>query len=227
MSQNQSASSSETHDSTARKKTPVRKAVFLLDGILLKIEEAILSYGIIALALLVIGSVVSRSAFNSSWIFMEEVANTLMILITFLGLGYCVRKARHIRMSAIHDMLPKPIRKVLIIVVSLGTGAVMLVMGYWSLLYTAQVHTAGNVTPALRVPIYFIVMWIPVGFFMAATEYFMAIYKNLRSGEVYLSIEVPDVYEDESQGTLGDGGQGLTGVSCTEAGGACNNRQGG
>lgn len=180
------------------KTIPLRRVAGIIDRSLLKIEEGILSYGTIALAVLVIGGVVSRTVFNHSWVFMEEVANTIMIFITFLGLGYCVRKARHIRMSAIHDMLSKPIRKVLIVAVCLVTGLVMLTMGYWAVLYTAQVYKAGNVTPALRIPIYFIIMWIPLGFFMAAIEYFMAVYKNLRSTEVYLSIEVPDVYEEEN-----------------------------
>jgi TRAP-type C4-dicarboxylate transport system permease small subunit len=189
----------EQPDSSSSKKSPIRKSIGIIDKSLLKIEEEILSWGIIALAALVIGGVVSRTVFNQSWIFMEEVANTIMIIITFLGLGYCVRKARHIRMSAIHDMLPKRIRKVLIIIVCTGTGGMMLVMGYWAMLYTTQVYTAGNVTPALRIPVFFIVMWVPIGFFMAAIEYFMTILKNLRSTEVYLSIEVPDVYEDENQ----------------------------
>jgi len=175
-----------------------KQMVSNLDNLLLKIEELILSYGTITLAVLVVGSVISRSIFNRSWIFMEEVANTLMIFITFLGLGYCVRKARHIRMSAIHDMLPKSIRKILIILVSLGTAITMAILGYWALLYTSQVYNAGNVTPALRIPIFYIVMWVPIGFFMAAIEYLMTVYKNFRSEEVYLSIEVPDTYEDES-----------------------------
>lgn len=175
-----------------------KKVVSNLDNLLLKIEELILSYGTISLAVLVVGSVISRSIFNRSWIFMEEVANTLMVFITFLGLGYCVRKARHIRMSAIHDMLPKSIRKLLIILVSLGTAITMSILGYWALLYTAQAYDAGNVTPALRIPVFYIVMWVPIGFFMAAIEYLMTVYKNFRSWEVYLSIEVPDTYEDES-----------------------------
>lgn len=180
-------------------RTGIRKVFHLIDKFLLTVEEGILSYGTLALAALVIGSVVSRAVFNYSWIFMEEVASTIMILITFLGLGYCVRKARHIRMTALHDMMPKPIRKVLIFVVSFGTGLVMIAMGYWAYLYTIQVYTTGNVTPALRVPQYLVVLWVPVGFFMAALEYIMTIYKNLRTREVYLSIEVPDEYEDESE----------------------------
>lgn len=185
-------------NSTHRPEAPKKwSLVGFIDHCLLRLEEGILSWGVIVLAVLVIGSVLSRSVLNSSWIFMEEVANAIMILITFLGLGYCVRKARHIRMSAIHDMMPEKVRKVLIIVISVGTGAVMLVMGWWAFEYTMQIHKAGNVTPALRVPQYWIAVWVPVGFFMAALEYFMTVYKNLRSREVYLSIEVQDGYEDE------------------------------
>ena len=213
MNETTSAQEKRHAQKASDKGSPIRHAVALIDRGLLEVEEVVLSYGTISLAVLVIGSVLSRTVLNRSWIFMEEVASTIMIFITFLGLGYCVRKARHIRMSAIHDMLPQSARKVLIIIVSLFTGMVMLVMGYWALLYTSQVYTAGNVTPALRVPFYFIIMWIPIGFFMAAVEYFMAIYKNLRSREVYLSIEIPDGYEDERPTTLTGISEGENGCS--------------
>lgn len=183
---------------TGKSQPNLVKRVFLkIDPVLLHIEEYILSYGIIILAILLIGNVLSRVIFNYSWQFVEEIAQAIVVFVTFLGLGYCVRKARHIRMTAIYDLLGDRVRKVFIIVISAVTGATMLVLAYWSALYAINTYQMGNVSSSLRIPMYLIYMWVPIGFFMAAIEYALTIYKNLKAEGVYLSIEMPDIYEEE------------------------------
>lgn len=179
----------------------VKNVVHRLDTGLLKIEEFILSYGIILLAILVIGNVISRVVFNYSWTFVEEISQAVVVFVTFLGLGYCTRKARHIRMSAVYDLLSPRVRKVIIIIVSAGTAGMMLLLTYWSAQYAWKVKMTGNVTPSLRVPMYLIVLWVPFGFLIAAIEYILTIYKNLKEPDVYLSVEMPDTYEEEISGT--------------------------
>jgi C4-dicarboxylate transporter DctQ subunit len=189
--------------STVRKKTPstlIGRIVGKVDKTLLVIEEIVLAWGIILLAVLLCGNVVSRAVFNVSWVFVEEVAQAIVVIVTFLGLGYCTRKARHIRMTAAYDQLGPTLRKILIVMISLVTAIALSLMAYWSWLYMLKIRSMGNVTPILRVPVYLILCWVPVGFLMAAVEYVMAIVKNLREKDVYLSVEVPDGYEDELVG---------------------------
>lgn len=169
-----------------------------VDMVLLKVEEFVLAYGIILLAALLIANVMGRTLFNHSLMFVEEVSQAIVVLVTFLGLGYCTRKARHIRMSAIYDLFGPRVRKVLIVIMAVVTAVTMAAMGYWSLEYMLKVKQYGNVTPTLRFPLWIILVSVPVGFFMAAFEYILTIVKNFREEEVYLSVEVPDGYEDES-----------------------------
>lgn len=169
-----------------------------VDLVLLKVEEFVLAYGIILLAVLLIANVIGRSVFNFSLMFVEEVSQAIVVLVTFLGLGYCTRKARHIRMSAIYDLFGPRVRKVLIILMALVTAATMAAMGWWSWEYMLKVKKFGNVTPTLRFPLWIILVAVPIGFFMAAFEYLLTIVKNFRESDVYLSVEVPDEYEDES-----------------------------
>lgn len=183
-----------------RKKPPptlIGRIFGKIDKTLLVIEEIVLAWGIILLAMLLCGNVVSRAVFNLSWVFVEEVAQAIVVLVTFLGLGYCTRKARHIRMTAFYDQMGPTLRKVLIVIISLVTAIVLILMGYWSVLYTLKIKSVGNVTPILRLPMYLILCWVPIGFLMAALEYAMAIVKNLREKDVYLSVEIPDGYEEE------------------------------
>ncbi|MCK8601441.1 TRAP transporter small permease [Desulfoferrobacter suflitae] len=186
-----------TADVQQPKLNVIKRILGKVDPLLMHVEEYILSYGIIILALLLVGNVFSRVLFNYSWQFVEEIAQTIVIFVTFLGLGYCVRKARHIRMTAIYDMLGDRTRKVFIIVISAVTGATMLLLAYWSAIYAWNTYLRASVTPSLRIPLYFIYFWVPFGFFMAAVEYILTIFKNLKEKEVYLSIEQLDIYEDE------------------------------
>jgi C4-dicarboxylate transporter, DctQ subunit len=173
-----------------------------VDNALLKVEEFILSYGIIGLASLLMANIMSRLISGHSIIFVQETAQAMVVIVTFLGLGYCARKARHIRMSALYDIMPPKVRKIMIILMALVTCAVMAAMGYWSVLYIIKVKASSAVTPMLRFPVWMINIWVPVGFFMAALEYALTIYKNLTCPEVYLSVEIQDGYEDETIGEI-------------------------
>ncbi len=58
-----------------------------------------------ALAVLLIANVFART-FSLSIHFAEEISRFLVMLITFTGVSYGVRKARHIRMGAFLDAMP-------------------------------------------------------------------------------------------------------------------------
>jgi len=188
----------KTEKSTSGLSGPFAK----VDNALLKVEEFILSYGIIGLASLLMANIISRLITGHSIIFVQETAQAIVVIVTFLGLGYCARKARHIRMSALYDIMPPKVRKIMIILMALVTCAVMAAMGYWSVLYIIKVKASSAVTPMLRFPVWMINIWVPVGFFMAALEYALTIYKNLTCPEVYLSVEIQDGYEDETIGEI-------------------------
>ena len=76
------------------------------------IEKFILTYGIICLAIITVGNVISRKVFNYSWAFTEEISQFIMVIITFMGLGHAARKARHIRMTAVYDLVNDRIKKI-------------------------------------------------------------------------------------------------------------------
>ncbi len=174
-----------------------RRIIGGIDALFLHVEMFVLSWGIIFLAALLIGNIISRAVFNSSWQFVEEVAQATVIIVTFLGLGYCTRKARHIRMSALYDMLGHIPKKIIIVLLCIVTAATMILLGYWSVAYTVKIYNIGNVTPSLRIPMDWVYLFVPIGFFITAFEYITTIVKNITEPDIYLSVEVPDGYEEE------------------------------
>lgn len=162
-----------------------------------KIEVLVLSVGVFALASLWIVNVIARTFFTSIY-FVEEISEFLVLLITFTGLSYGVRKARHIRMGAIFDALgPRP-QKVLIFIISGVSMVLMFMMFKFSLEYAMESFAMSHHTPALRLPYWIFWAILPVGFFLAGIQYIRTIIKNIVEKEVWLSPQQKSEYEIEN-----------------------------
>lgn len=185
---------------------PVLNGISILDTVLAKVETFILAYGILLMFLNTIGNVIGRYLFGQSLYFSEELNQFLIVLVTFVGLGYATRRGRHIRMSAFYDQLSDRGRKVLMIIIAAVTGAVMFWLSWISYEYVASVATSGKVTPALRVPLYLTYLWVPFGFFLTGIQYALTVLRNLRDPAVWISWEAIDSYE-EIDGTAAGSGE--------------------
>jgi TRAP-type C4-dicarboxylate transport system permease small subunit len=179
-------------------------ALTAIDRIFEVFEKYVLSYGVMIMAVVTIANVFGRNVFQQSLYFAEELNQFLIVLITWVGLGYASRKGRHIRMSAVYDQMSEPVKKVMMITMCAGTAGVMFLLAYYSMNYIGGLIDRGTVTPALRVPIWMTYIWVPVGFVITGIQYTMAIVRNLQEEEVYISYTEVDAY-DEGDPTVGSG----------------------
>jgi TRAP-type C4-dicarboxylate transport system permease small subunit len=175
-----------------------------IDRVFEVFEKYVLSYGVLIMAIVTIANVFGRNVFEQSLYFAEELNQFLIVLITWVGLGYASRKGRHIRMSAIYDQMSEPIKKVMMITMCAGTAAVMFLLAYYAMTYVGGLLDRGTVTPALRVPLWITYLWVPVGFVITGIQYLMAIVRNFQEEEVYISYTEVDAY-DEGDPTVGGG----------------------
>lgn len=159
-------------------------------------EVSVLSIGVFLLAALLIANVIARNFFRSIY-YAEEVSMILVIIITFIGVSYAVRKARHIRMGAIFDAMNPKVQKVMLIFIALYSSAVMFLMAYYSYEYLATARMTMQVTPSLRIPYWMIVIVVVAGFASAGIQYIRTIIKNIVEKEVWLSPEQQGEYEAE------------------------------
>lgn len=167
-----------------------------LDTAISRLEAVILAMGVLLMALNTVTNVIGRFVFGESIFFSGELNRILIIMITFAGIGYAARHGRHIRMSAIYDLLPTGARRVLMITIALVTALVMFFLCYYSVIYVLDLYSKGRILPALSIPIYLIYLWVPVGFLITGIQYLLTAIKNLTSPDVYLSTGVTDGYED-------------------------------
>ncbi|WP_107497443.1 TRAP transporter small permease [Thalassobius sp. I31.1] len=169
-----------------------------IDAAIGRVEIWILSWGVILMAVNTIANVFGRYVFNQSIYFSEELNEFLIILVTFMGLGYATRKGIHIRMSAIYDALPPKIRKGLMVVIAAVTSVMMAILAWYAFEYVQKVASRGRITPALQLPLYLTYVWVVVGLVLASFQYLLTALRNLNFAEeeLYVSYLEIDSYED-------------------------------
>jgi C4-dicarboxylate transporter, DctQ subunit len=169
----------------------------VIDSTISRVESVLLAAGVLLMALNTVANVVGRFVFQYSLFFSEELNRILIILITFAGISYAARQGRHIRMSAIYDALPPPARKGFMVLIAAVTALTMFALCYFSVGYITKVATSGRVLPSLQLPVYWIFLWVPVGFFMTGLQYALTAIKNLTAKDIYLSTRVLEGYDED------------------------------
>ena len=168
-----------------------------LDQWMCKIEEFIVSYSIIGMAMILIANVFARRVFRNSLTFSEEAGQMLMVILTFIGTSYAVRKGSHINMTALLDFAPFKMKKIMVLLISFGTMILMFVFSYLGYEYLLTVIARGRVTPALEIPNYYITMFLPIGFFLAGIQYLINFILNLKTkDDIYVGNDKPESQVD-------------------------------
>ncbi len=175
---------------------PIRNFIRIFGKVLDWFEVSILSIGVFLLAVILIANVIARNFFRSIY-YAEEVSMILVIIITFVGVSYAVRKARHIRMGAIFDAFNPKAQKILLFIIVAYSATVMFLMAYFSYSYMMTIRMTMQVTPSLRIQYWLILIIVVLGFASAGLQYVRTIIKNIIEKDVWLSPEQRSEYEEE------------------------------
>lgn len=190
-----------------RPTTVLGKIIRVIDRILEYMEATIVGGSVVIMAVLMVTHVLGRMFFQIGVPGRTEVTELLIVLITFVGVSYAVRRARHISMSAIYDQLKGIARKVFIITICLVTGALLFFMAWEAIGYVETIYRRQRSTSALGIPLWMIYISMPIGFTLAGVQYWLTAFRNLTTKEMYRSFtelegydEVPvDVPEEEQE----------------------------
>lgn len=170
-----------------------------VDNGIARIEAVLLAAGVLLMAANTIANVLGRFVFQNSLFFSEELNRILIILITFAGISYAARHGRHIRMSAIFDALPPRPRKMMMIVISIFSGLVMLALAWYAFAFIQTQAGRGRLLPSLQIPVWWTLVWVPVGLFMTGTQYILTAIKNMLEPDIYLSTGVLEGYDNNEE----------------------------
>ncbi|GAB2789428.1 hypothetical protein GCM10027040_14580 [Halomonas shantousis] len=160
------------------------------------IERVIVAGGILVMAALMSAHVVGNILFSQGIAGTYEVTEMLIVIVTFVGVGYAARNARHISMSAIYDQLSGRLRKALLIVISVGTAVVMFYFAYKSAEYVSVLQGRGRTSASLHVPLWTVYLALPIGFTLAGIQYLLTTARNLLSDDIYRSFNEKETYSE-------------------------------
>lgn len=168
-------------------------------------ERAVLVIGVLLMAAVNIANVFARNLLGGSLPFAEEGNQILIVLVTFIGIGYGARHGRHIRMSALYDQAQGSARKAMMLVITFGTALLLFVFAFYAASYVETQWTIGRVTPALRIPLYWIYAWVPLGLALGGLQFLLAGLRNLASPGVWISFDREERYESTAEAAEGRG----------------------
>lgn len=152
--------------------------------------------GVLLMALLMVTNVLGRLTVGKSLPGATEVTEILILILTFVGLSYGVRCARHISMSAIYDQLAGKLRKGTLVLIAFVTGALMFYLAWEALGYVTTIYQRGRQTSALQIPLWTVYAILPAGFFLASVQYWLTALRNLTTEGIYRSFNDLEVYTD-------------------------------
>jgi TRAP-type C4-dicarboxylate transport system permease small subunit len=161
-----------------------------IDKWLFCLEKTIVSACMIIMAAILLTAVIFRHL-NIVMVGGEEIARFTMVWLTFWGMALCARKGNHIIMSAVLDKIRLQKRKILVTAICLISGCFCLILSGYAAQLTYSVFHRGQVTPALRLPIWYMYVSTPLGFFLTGIYYVGAFLKNLTGKEIYFGLEQP------------------------------------
>lgn len=171
----------------------------VIDVAIARVEAVLLAVGVLLMAVNTMANVVGRYLLGQSIFFSEELNQALIILITFAGISYAARHGRHIRMSAFFDATKPALRKPLMVLIAVVTSAAMFLLAWYALDYVMAQASRGRLLPALQIPVWWIIVWAPLGFFLTGLQYALTAIKNIIHEDIWLSTSTLEGYDDTSE----------------------------
>ena len=133
-----------------------------------------------AIAIIVFAQILSRYIFRASLAWSEEITRYLLVWTTFFGGAYCVRQGAHIGIEAFTRLLHKKAKKILAIVVMLGGVILCAVILGFGIVLVSTLFARNQLSPAMRIPIAYAYLAIPVGIALFIIRYIQNIIIAIR-----------------------------------------------
>ncbi|RLK50802.1 TRAP-type C4-dicarboxylate transport system permease small subunit [Alkalispirillum mobile] len=116
------------------------KGMRLIDQAVEHVEGLLVGAGVLLMAVVAISNVYTRNFHGFSIPGTEDITVILLVIVTFMGIGFAARQGRHIAMTALYDQLWGIWRKGMLIFLSLGTSVLLFYLAYLGFDYVSSLH---------------------------------------------------------------------------------------
>ncbi len=141
-------------------------------GFIGRVEDFFCATAVLATALVLFVNVALRYLFSASTSWAEEFIKYLMIWITFIGGSICVRQGAHIRMDFLLGKLSQSARSMADRVVYSLSAFFCGSMAFYGGQIVSFTFKTGQVSPALKMPMWIVYLAIPIGCSLMMVRFF-------------------------------------------------------
>ena len=135
----------------------------MIKKILNHFEEYILVSSLMFTVLLIFIQIVMRYIFHNSLSWSEELARYIFLWQIWLGASFAVKEHRHLRIEAFLNLMPKKINKYVELLSLLIWCCFSLFLAYKGSELVIILIKRGQVSPAMRMPMFYAYSSVPVG----------------------------------------------------------------
>ncbi len=133
------------------------------------LEETILVVLLAFISCIELMQVVCRNVdFIPSLTWAEELCRFLWIGTVFISLPYTVRTETMLRVTALVDILPWKLHNIMNVIVDIVIAIALAFLGYYAVDAMSAVLTSGELSSAIRFPMWILYLIIVIGFFAGA-----------------------------------------------------------
>jgi len=160
----------------------MRKLLKKLDNGIGLAEDAVCTFSLSVICVIVILQVFFRYVLNSGLLWGDEVVTNLMVLMVMFGAPAASRKFMHTDMQVFVNMLSKPVRVVVKMLTTLIGLAFLGLFFYSSTKYTLDGQ--GLFTTVLKIPMPYVYSLMPIGALLLLYEYIKVIPQMLKDKKI-------------------------------------------
>ena len=153
----------------------------VLKKLAMNFEAYLCAIAIAVMSVVVFVQVVFRFIVKSSLPWSEELSRYLQVYITFFGTAYGIQTGAHLGIEAFTHLLPKGGRKVLAILVQIVSMLVCTLILKLGVDIVMSQMASGQVSPAMRIPMWVIYGAIPMGMAFCVIRYIVEIYHSVKN----------------------------------------------
>lgn len=109
-----------------------------------KIENGIMSFGLLAISAIVFANVIARYFFGYSFAWSEELSRYIIVWVTFFGISSCARYDGHVSVDLLPNLLKGTAKRIQQIMVCLLSICLSIYMTFISVQFTLTQFEGGN-----------------------------------------------------------------------------------
>jgi C4-dicarboxylate transporter, DctQ subunit len=157
-----------------------------------KVEKLIAVVFISAIVIIVFSGTIARYLFENPLFGADRLATYLMVWLGFLGFQMAVSKMRHIEIEAVKSKMKPKVKYLMSMFTSLLAAAFLLIFFSLSLDFMNASKELGDKDIVLEIPLWIIILIIPVSFGVSAIRYFFTfflwldVYRGKRKEEEFV-----------------------------------------